>query len=296
MVRISVFLFVICLLTSCDKDDNNGEIVTSSETDTTVALCNSVLEFLPAPGQFVNEGYTCRSQTEANAYALDRITSGAYVSLGSFGGRIVVGFDHSIRNSGGDYDIAVGGNSTVAFSEPGVVWVMQDANGDGIPNDGWHELRGAKSDSVGTIKNYAVTYYRPVENCPTPWTDNMGLSGSVRYLSAYHRQEYYYPLWVESDQYTLSGTRLASQAVDVSGEGRMWTSPNYGWGYADNYSEERTSDGKNLFRIADADTVLAVVDFVMVQSAVLDSCGWIGEVSTEVTGVWDYHLLNPIGE
>lgn len=49
-----------------------------------------------------------------------------YVSLGSFGGYIVVGFDHSVLNKEGEYDFAIQGNSFETSNEPGIVWVMQD--------------------------------------------------------------------------------------------------------------------------------------------------------------------------
>lgn len=93
------------------------------------AACNKVYEFLPAPGQFVNENYTAVTMAEACAYAENRMAQTAYVSLGGFGGCLVVGFDHSIDNDG-DYNIAVTGNPFDGSSEPGIVWVMQDENGD----------------------------------------------------------------------------------------------------------------------------------------------------------------------
>lgn len=83
-----------------------------------------------------------------------------YVSLGGFGGYIVVGFDHSIDASGG-YDLAIVGNSFEGSSEPGIVWVMQDENGDGLPNDTWYELKGSETGKAETLQDYAVTYYRP---------------------------------------------------------------------------------------------------------------------------------------
>ena len=69
---------------------------------------------------------------EACAYAEESLAQKRYVSLGGFGGYLVVGFDHSIDNSG-DYDIAITGNAFDGSSEPGIVWVMQDENGDGCP-------------------------------------------------------------------------------------------------------------------------------------------------------------------
>ena len=120
------------------------------------AACNKVYEFLPAPGQFVNENYTAVTMAEACAYAENRMAQTAYVSLGGFGGCLVVGFDHSIDNDG-DYNIAVTGNPFDGSSEPGIVWVMQDENGDGLPNDTWYELKGSEYGKEETIRDYAVT-------------------------------------------------------------------------------------------------------------------------------------------
>ena len=81
----------------------------------------------------------------------------------------------------------------------------------------------------------------------------------------------------------------------------MWILPAYGWGYADNFSEEDLLEGTaqkraNAFRISNAidfegETVkLSHIDFVKVQCAIQAKSGWIGEVSTEVLGIRDHNL------
>ena len=52
---------------------------------TSSASMNKVYEFLPAPGQFVNENYTVTTMAEACTYAEERINQTAYVSLGGIG-------------------------------------------------------------------------------------------------------------------------------------------------------------------------------------------------------------------
>ena len=52
-----------------------------------------------------------------------------YTSLGGWGGYIIAGFDHPVKNVTGD-DFAVF-TQPGPGSEPGVVYVMNDANGDG---------------------------------------------------------------------------------------------------------------------------------------------------------------------
>lgn len=267
---------------------------------------NKVYEYLPAPGQFINEGFTARTMEEACKYAQERLDAVKFVSLGAFGGYIVVGFDHSIANDG-SYNIAIKGNPYSGMSEPGIVWVMQDENGDGLPNDTWYELKGSEYGAPCTISNYAVTYFRPeAAKRPVSWKDNAGNTGTVDYLAAFHSQESYYPLWVETESYTLRGTRLEARNYDKSGNGTFWVNPDYEWGYADNFSKiDRLSGDDNAgaaasanhFKISDAVTFdgkeakLQYIDFVKVQSGLNAKSGWLGEVSTEVFDFQDYNIL-----
>ncbi|WP_302266509.1 PKD-like domain-containing protein, partial [uncultured Duncaniella sp.] len=63
-----------------------------------------VYEYVPAPGQFINEkasGYDgVTTHESACRYALGRLNKEQSVSLGAWGGYIIVGFDHSIENRG----------------------------------------------------------------------------------------------------------------------------------------------------------------------------------------------------
>jgi hypothetical protein len=137
------------------------------------------------------------------------------------------------------------------------------------------------------------------------WTDNQGNSGEVDYLTQFHRQEYYYPLWIEADSYTLRGTCLAPRNYDASGNGSYWVNAEYDWGYADNFSsvdrltvKENTNADSNAnhFKISNAIDIdgepisLDFIDFVKVQCGVNTKSGWLGEVSTEVFGFYDYNM------
>ena len=280
---------------------------------------SKVYEYTPAPGQFINEtktgGFDGTQTTPEAAIAYAEARMGEvdrngnpypnWVSLGGFGGYIVVGFDHSIDNLG-DYDLGILGNSFNGSSEPGIVWVMQDENGNGLPDDTWYELAGSETGKMETIQNYSVTYYRPTgPGMPVQWTDNMGNSGEIDYLKQFHRQEYYYPLWIEEDSYTLSGTCLKANNYDASGNGSYWVNPHYDWGYADNWSpidrltndENSNADANaNHFKISNAIDFeckpidLKFIDFVKVQVGVNTKSGWLGEVSTEIFGFYDYNM------
>lgn len=312
---ITIFAAAICASCNFDGYITDGKDYGASyyrpATIDSNPYCTKVFEYTPAPGQFINETKTGGfdgTQTTAEAacaYAEERFAKSIWVSLGGFGGYVIVGFDHSIENTGG-YDFAVLGNSFSGSSEPGIVWVMQDENGNGEPDDTWYELAGSETGKAETIQEYAATYYRPSEpQQPVRWTDNLGQEGQIDYLKQYHRQDYYYPLWVEEDSYTLTGTRLEARNYDASTNGTYWINAEYDWGYADNFSPiDRLTDDENVaantnanhFKISNAidregrAIDLKFIDFVKVQCGVNTKSGWLGEVSTEVCGLYDYKL------
>lgn len=261
------------------------------------SLFSYVVEYLPAPGQFIGDmktaGFTGEELTsdDARAYAESRLRQNNWVSLGAFGGYIVVGFDHSVENISGA-DIAITGNSFEGSSEPGVVWVMQDENGNGMADDTWYELAGSETGEASTIQEYEVTYYRPSSpGMSVGWSDNYGGSGTIDYLASFHNQPSYYPTWITADSYTLRGTRLEARNYDRSGNGSMWVQPAYDWGYADNASERDCADAVNSLDIDNAIDILGrpieleYIDFVKIQSAVQSKSGWLGELSTEVCNI-----------
>ena len=303
-------LFFTAMLAVVVSSCNIDETITAPDVDKyyraatagSLMQWSEVFEYTPAPGQFIGDtktgGFTGeeRSAADAVAYAERRLAAKSYVSLGGFGGYIVVGFDHSIDNNEG-YDFAVQGNSFDGSSEPGVVWVMRDENGNGQPDDTWYELAGSETGKTETIQNYAVTYYRPSEPMqPVQWTDNQGNSGEIDYLKQFHKQDYYYPAWIEADSYTLTGTLLKARNYDKLGNGTMWVQPAYDWGYADNYSEQDwlpTYKAVNCFDISRAvdnqgsSVELEYIDFVKVVTACNTKSGHLGENSTEVCDIYD---------
>ena len=298
MKKILVIMCWAVISSSC----NMYEEITSSK-DKTHAEATKVYEYTPAPGQFINEpkmGFDGKQTTaEAAArYAEGRLEKGLDISLGGFGGYIVVGFDHNVLNFP-QYDFAVMTNAFDGSSEPAVVWVMKDENGNGLPDDTWYELAGSETGKTETVEGYAITYYRPsAPKSAVQWSDNLGVSGTIDYLEAHHKQDYYYPEWIEADSYTLVGTRLKARSYDDSGDGTYWVNPHFDWGYADNFSSEdfNTQDRSNRFDISNAVNALGerveldYINFVKVQSAINFQCGWIGEVSTEVRGFKDINF------
>lgn len=281
-------------------------------TGTSSALWNKVYEYCPAPGQFINEtktgGFLGNETTheQAIAYAEKRLESGnVWVSLGGFGGYIVVGFDHSIENKGGfnGYDFSITGNQFEGSSEPGIVWVMQDVNGNGLPDDEWYELKGSETGKEETIQDYTVTYYRPGgPGMKVEWTDINGKTGSIDYLIEYHSQAFYYPNWIQEDSYTLKGTCLKARNIQDPTTG-FWDNRSYDWGYADNFGQDK-ADGDNpdagplqtYFKISNAinrdgsAANLRYIDFIKVQTGTNTKSGWLGEQSTEVLSFEDKNI------
>lgn len=295
MSRLCKIIFALALLcTSCNynrviEEVSLGKYYRAPQATSSV-FASKVFEYTPAPGQFIGEPTifttTIQTQEAACAWAKNRLDQGKFISLGAFGGFIVVGFDHSIVNLGG-YDFAIYGNAFSGNSEPGIVWVAQDENGNGLPDDTWYELRGSETDNGYTLYGYSVTYYKPDgEGQNVSWTDSEGAGGTIDYLPAYHAQPSYYPDWVPDNEYTLTGTRLKACNYDQSGNGSRWINPDYGWGYADNF-------GSSNFRISDAMDAegkpvgLKYIDFIKVVTGVNAKSGWLGELSTEVTGFED---------
>lgn len=306
---------MVVVASSCNKDDvitiTFDDRYYRAATPSSEVQWDRVWEYTPAPGQFINEtktgGFTGEELTAeaATEYAERRMTEGKFISLGGFGGYLVVGFDHSVDNVEG-YDLAIEGNSFDGSSEPGIVWVMQDENGDGEPNDTWYELRGSETGKAETIQEYSVTYFRPEGDAqPVKWLDSEGAEGEIDYLKAFHSQPSYYPVWVKEDSYTLSGTRLEPRNYDKSGNGSYWVQAAYDWGYADNFSEQDCLPDKtavNTFDISNAmdskgeAVELKYIDFVKVQTACNTKSGWLGENSTEVFDLYDYGLMQKRNE
>ena len=258
-----------------------------------------VYEFLPAPGQFVNEMPLATAEDDAESMidkAAKAIEEGRGVSLGGFGGYITFGFDHTVVNKEGN-DFVVLGNAMVNSAEPGVIMVSYDANGNGLPDDEWFEIKGSQHSAETTIKDYEMTYYRPTKEPANPnekeyirWTDNKGQEGYIA-KNSFHQQSYY-PMW-EGESITFKGTYLAASMYDESGNGTMWKSPAFEFGYADNWSNNEERGHIDIDWAVDLDgnkVNLKGIDFVRVHTSTRAEGGWLGEVSTEVTGFKDLNL------
>lgn len=281
-----------------------------------------VYEYRPAPGQFVNE---MPLYEEGDSYA-DMLkkaeesisgTNDIMISLGGYGGYVTFGFDHTVINVPGEYDFRIWGNAFYELlqpdrkggsAEPGIVCVSYDVNCNGIPDDPWYELAGSEYYKPGTGHGYTITYSRPdPSHTPVedddgyledlvyiPWRDSRGDSGYIA-KNIFHPQSYY-PLWIDDDELTFTGSILAPNGTDTSGTGRYYVLYAYDYGYVDNHPNDYAD--LNSFDISRAvddkgnPVDLPGVDFIRVYTGVNQYCGWLGETSTEISRARDLHIAD----
>ncbi len=299
--------------------------------DGATAYITKVLDFMPAVGQFTNAlpAYqTGDTQETMNQKVLSAIGNNArgMISLGGFGGYVTVGFDHTIANVPGKRDFRVIANAFFADAnpnpdaplggscEPGVIVVSYDANKNGVADDPWYEIAGSahedpsqelwyqmavnNGNNVSLYRNYSITYHRP-ESEPARedwdtyirWEDNKGNSG-YKVKNQFHTQPYF-PQWA-GNSLTLSGTCLPQNGIDESGAGNYYVLYKFRYGYADNdpnNSDDAAIDIDWAVDAAGEKVHLPGVDFIKIYTGVNQENGWLGECSTELTGIEDLHVL-----
>ena len=313
-----------------------------------------VYEYRPAPGQFINTMPVCRVGEPVDSVLarcekricgyidtvtetihgqpvtrIDTVWAESMISLGGYGGYVIVGFDHPVVNMH-TYDFEIQGNAFVSeresrggSSEPGIVMVGVDMDGDGVPSEGdrWYELAGSEYNHPKTQHDYTITYYRPDEGKPrTPsrvdpylndttyirWTSNdVNPDSTSGYMSrnTAHNQPYW-PLWMQNEEtLTFSGAKLRCNAVDLGNNGgnSYFVQYFFDWGYVDNLpnnpayiSQEDTlfNPGFKIDWAVDDQgrhVNLTHIDFIKVYNAMNQYCGWTGETSTEVAAGIDFH-------
>jgi len=262
-------------------------------TDSSSAYLSSILEYKPAPGQFINKGFGLMAD------ALDMVgkPKANLCTLGGFGGYISASFDHSILNKKGS-DLVVYGNAFAGSSEPGIVMVSFDYNANGKADDEWYELAGSEYNAEKTIHNYEITYTNPHGYKDVPWTDNQGNSGVVK-INEYHLQPYF-PEFLDAETLTFKGTLLETK-TDLNYQHSTYGTIVYNlareWGYVDNYSIEYPALKGNEFDFDWAvdnegnKVELPGVDFIKIYTATNTDGGCLGENSTEIMGAGDLSML-----
>lgn len=280
---------------------------------------NRVVDYVPAPGQFVNVLPEWEAEDDAMAMAHKAYqymaVDGSPVTLGAWGGYVTVGFEKTIVNVPGMRDIYIEGNAFQASqsstkggsSEPGVVMVAYDINHNGQPDDDeWFEIAG--SEYANSVHNYEVTYLRPsTDKDNISWTDNQGNSGTVNKMQ-WHTQPYW-PQWLKGEpSLTFKGCRLPDNGKNEgTASDPYFVLTTFDYGYADNYPNFSDNEGlvRNQGAMIDIDWAvdkngnsvkMPGVDFVRIYTGVNQSNGMLGENSTEVCRVINCHTVTVEGE
>lgn len=285
------------ITTGCTKTDPPGPY--PSEFMPVLARITAV-DYRPAPGQFVNETPEYEpgdTQQTMNKKAMDCLNNGDLISLGACGGYVVITLEKPIYpNPAGYPDFRVIGNAyfvgdpakQVGSSEPGFVWVMEDLNGNGAPDDNaWILMSSpmAKSKTTQTIT------YTPEPN-PTPdyWVywESEGRSGYLTCNKAYHDHSYF-PQWLENKtSFTVTADMIRPNGFFDQNTGQYYQECLAG--FADAWPN---NDPRSAFSIANSlpegVELPKTIKFIKIATAVLQANGPLGECSTEVGGIQLLH-------
>ena len=93
-----------------------------------------VVAYHPAPGQFMgsevmaSKGVTTYQELLQQAQRF-LVQDGRFLSLGGWGGYIIVRIQPALVNQPNQADFAILGNAFIGNAEPGIIYVSQDANG-----------------------------------------------------------------------------------------------------------------------------------------------------------------------
>lgn len=286
---IPSILFFMIFGFSCTEEESNSFNEDKKDINPT-PYCSEVIDYYYAPGQ---HAYRAEFPNFVQGDSCEKS-----ILLGGWGGYVVMAFDHDVINEEG-CDIIIYCGSSVQ-PEPGVVYFMQDENENGLPDEEWYEVKGSEFNH--STRGYSLTYYAPnSEGGNVKWKDNQGGEGELPNS---------YSWWwrSEDDSVTFTGTLLPEAYVNNGDTvAPYWEVKRdlFLYGYAENgkrvgnefaldYLESKKG---NCFDISDVvdergdEVDLTSVRFIKVQSGVFQIAGWLGEISTEINGAADLHLL-----
>lgn len=290
---------------TCGKTTEKVTTKVSVNTDDKVynQRAVKVIDYLPAPFNFYSFFQYVGGDSKEGLieYAQTEYTNGSYLDLGTFGGYIILQFDHTVINTFGKKDFLVEcTNSKV----PVAIQVAYDANKNGVAdNNEWYEIAGSEYHKSTTVKDYEITYSKPdLSKEPVPgkyswqvntelqkWSDNKGVSGYIT-QTEWTNPDDYYPMWI-GDSFTFKGTKLYLPVKDVSdGEGTKWNVGTFEWGYGGikdsnidiNWAVDK--DGEKVH--------LPGIDFVRLYNPVFTEIGVNGLLTGTFWNIKDLHLIS----
>lgn len=153
--------FVICLV---------GALLTAAPRGGASDFAVEVIDCVPAPGQFVNNpafNDPLDIPGSPNGGGTASPDNSSVMSLGGFGGSIVLRFDHTVTDDPGNYlglDFIVFSNSTWAsgdpqrrWAEPAYVEIMLDVDSNGLPGTSpaevWYLIPGSVLTDAGSYRS-----------------------------------------------------------------------------------------------------------------------------------------------
>lgn len=283
LISLAVLLQTGCNYGGIPEDDSSG--TTESEPTISRITVAEVVDYSPAPGQFVNllppasDGETA---ADIRAKAADYLNRGYAITLGAFGGSVTLRLSEPIIGQPGVPDFFVAGNAISNSSEPGIVEVSQDGSV-------WYQLCG--EFSPGELPDTHIIYRLKSYSEDIPFTattpDGSNSEGEIKWLPNYRSQSYW-PLWISDSTLTFTSPRLPDNARLNPSTGQYEFTPFAG--YADSYPNSSSSGYLSLGDAIDPATgtrpELKSITFVRVTTSILQSNGPLGEASTEVSGVY----------
>jgi hypothetical protein len=190
--------------------------------------------------------------------------------------------------------ITIQGNGFEMWSEEGIVWVQDDENGNGVPDEMWYELTGSADDNAVyrnyitrryAIKHFAYDgstktneYGQPIGK--TFWTDSKGRSGAMitGWPDEWGVDRAAAGVWVMYTGTILADGGKVTYSSAGLGEGTL--------GYVDVYNaKERqtmTVDKSKAVRVDGSKVQINNIRFIKVQTGVFSYGGPFGDVSTEI--------------
>ena len=296
LLNVAAIMLIISL-SGCSKDF--VAVDSSSTTSNSSAYINKIYDYQYGPGQHAS--FFSPTEKAEDFIGEPWTKNKSFISLGGWGGYVIAGFNHAVVNTNGP-DLAIFTQPSVS-SEPGIVYVMEDINNDGLPNDGsWYELRGSEYSNPETIHNYEVTYFKPGLSGYVTWKDNQGKSGSL--VPGFGNDSWWWSGYSDKSSVKFTGVRLPDAYENTSKDPtiELWLQRSglFQFGYAECYynSDYNAKLKANMLDISSAIDAsgkpvnLAKISFIKVQSSVFQIAGWLNEVSTEISGAADIHFLD----
>ncbi|MEF9923126.1 MAG: PKD domain-containing protein [Muribaculaceae bacterium] len=318
--RIFYVIMIAIVMVACGDEPSKGSEEKPGEGGTEENpkfQAVKVLEYNPAPGQFVNElpeyevGNTNADMLHKVELSLNNNT---LITLGSLGGSITMKLVKPIKNAIGKYDFRIVGNSFYGVgstdenkkgsAEPGIIYVMQDVNGNGKADDSWYEIRGSVSFDKTSITQ--ITYLRPTMEEVGTITD--GYITNPQYIKwnttspsetgflmkiTEHEQSYY-PAWLtnKENSITMNNVRRLPNNGFYNADIGQYQLSCFDYGYADNHPNNVDGSKIKIDWAVDANgnsVTLSQIDFIKVVSSLLQFNGLLGESSTEIAGVESFN-------